>query len=95
MQIVIAERDDGRFTQRMHAPQHRERLRTAIDEIADEPEPVAVGGESDACQQGAELAVAALHVADREDATQCKTPGMASRKGAMGASNRRPSSATI
>ena len=72
--------------------------RTAIDEVADEPEPVARRVELQAVEEGVEFVRAALDVADRVDghrARQCSTPGMASRNGAIGASNCSPSSATM
>ena len=50
--------------QRLHLAQHGERRRAAVDEVAGEPQPVALGREADDLQQLAELRVAALDVAD-------------------------------
>ena len=65
MQIVIAENGDGRGAERLHVAQHGERIRAAVDEIADEPQAVARLGKADELEQLAELRVAALDVADR------------------------------
>ena len=65
MQVVIAEHGDGGIAERDHLAQHGERIRTAIDEIADQPQPVARRREADQRQQIAELGMAALDVADR------------------------------
>ena len=40
VQIMIAQHDDGALAQRPHEAKDLERLRAAIDQIADEPEPV-------------------------------------------------------
>ena len=45
MEIVVAEDGDGRVAERHHLAQHGERLRAAVDEIADEPQAVARCGE--------------------------------------------------
>ena len=65
VEIVVAEDGDGGIAQRLHFAQHRERLGAAVDEIADEPETVALRCEADEREQLAELRVAALDVADR------------------------------
>ena len=41
MQIVVAENGDGGGAERLHVAQHGERIRAAVDEIADEPQAVA------------------------------------------------------
>ena len=78
MQIVVAENGDGRRAERFHFAQYRERIRAAVDEIADQPQ--AIGGlrKSDELEQVAELGVAALDVADRVEAHWC-TVGAARR----------------
>ena len=65
MQIVIAEHHGGGIAQRADPAQHLERVGAAIHQIADQPEPVAVGGEFQAGEQRAQFRVAALHIADR------------------------------
>src|SRR5690606_30466150 len=52
------------IAERTHEAQHLERARSAIDEIADEPEAIALGRISAALEQRAQLVVAALNVAD-------------------------------
>ncbi len=64
MQVVIAESDGGGLAQRANPAQHAEGLRTAIDQIPDEPQSIAIRGEPDGAEQGAEFLIAALHVAD-------------------------------
>ena len=64
MQVVIAERHRRRIAEGANAAQHLERGGPAIDQIADEPEPVAIRGEFQRFEQGAELRIAALHIAD-------------------------------
>ena len=41
MEVVVAENGDRRVAERLHLAQHGERIRAAVDEIADEPQPVA------------------------------------------------------
>jgi hypothetical protein len=65
VQIVIAEHRRRRVAQRPHFAQHAERVRSPIDEIAGDPEPVVARREADQRQQLAEFGVAALDVADR------------------------------
>ena len=65
VQVVIAEHGDGGVAERVHLAQHGERIRAAIDEIADEPQPIARRREADQRQQLAELGMATLDVADR------------------------------
>ncbi len=65
MKIVVAEHDDRRVAQRFHATKHRERLRPAIHEVTDEPEPVGARIESQLIEKPRELVIASLDVADR------------------------------
>jgi hypothetical protein len=94
VQIVIAEHDDGVIPECTHLAQRRERPRPAVDEIADEPEPVTVGGELQPCEEGAQLLITTLQIADGI-AGHCRMPGIARRNGSIGASNCAPSSASI
>ena len=68
VQVVVAEHRDRGIAERHHVAQHRERIGTAIDEIADEPQPIARRREADQRQQLAELGMATLDVADRVSA---------------------------
>ena len=65
VEVVVAEHGDGGVAQRHHLAQHGERAGAAVDEIADEPQPVVARREADEVEQLAELRVAALDVADR------------------------------
>ena len=67
VQIVIAQQRHraARLDQRSHCAQGGERLRAAIDEVADEDQPARVGK---LCLQGFEAGEAALQVADRKGA---------------------------
>jgi len=65
VQIVIAERHRGGGVERTDPAQHAGRFRTAIHEVAHEPQLVAVGRVIQLIQQLAEFGIAALHVADR------------------------------
>ena len=65
MEIVIAENGGRRVAERFHFAQHGERLGPAVDEIADEPQPVAARGKRYELQKLTQLRVAALNVADR------------------------------
>jgi hypothetical protein len=64
---MIAEHGDGRRAEPLHEPQHVERARPAVHEVADEPELVPAGIEADAVDEAAQLVVTALHVADGVD----------------------------
>jgi hypothetical protein len=65
MQIVVAEHHDGALAQIAHEAQDRERRRTPVDEVADEPQPVAGALEPAELEQRLQLLQAALYVADR------------------------------
>ena len=64
MQIVIAEHGHRALAQAAHEAQRLERLRAAIDEIADEPQRVRRRIEAQRVEEPAQLVVAALNVAD-------------------------------
>ena len=64
VEVVVAEHAHGGVAQRHHLAQHRERSGAAIDEVADEPQPVLARREADQVEELAELGVAALDVAD-------------------------------
>ncbi len=79
MEIVVSEDGDCRIAERLHLAQHGERFGSAVDEVADEPEPVAAARrEADQLEQLAELRVAALDVADRVVAHWCTMTRLAS-----------------
>src|ERR1700674_2920633 len=101
---MITEHAHGVVAQAADQPQRLERLRSAVDQVADEPQPVAIAREADAREQLFEFVAAALYVADRPARhqtsdrarrAQCSIPGMARQNAGMGASNWAPSSAII
>ena len=65
VQVVIAEHHRHGVVERHQAAQRRERFGTAIDQVADQPQPVARGIESDPLEQRLERTVTTLQVADR------------------------------
>ena len=64
VEIVVAEHAGDGVAERHHVAQHRERPGAAVDEVADEPQPVARRREADEREELAEFRVAALDVAD-------------------------------
>jgi hypothetical protein len=64
VQVVIAEHRDRPRSKLAHEAQHLERFRTAVHQVADEPQPVGAG-EPDLAQQQLQLVEAPLHIADR------------------------------
>ena len=64
VQVVVAEQAGGAAFQRPQAPQHRQRCRPAVDEVAQQHEAVARGREAAGVEQPAQRLVAALHVPD-------------------------------
>src|SRR4051794_28138386 len=65
MQIMIAKHRDRARTQFFDEAQHGERLRTPVHEIADQPQTVAPGIESNFVEQPSQRRIAALDIADR------------------------------
>ena len=65
VQIVVAENHAGVVAECAHETQHAERIGPTVDEVADEPELVAVSRKSRRLQQVAQFVEAALEVADR------------------------------
>ena len=98
-QVVVAQHDDTVFAQRVHQAQRFQRLSAAVHQVAAEPQPVLRGVEADLLQQSLRGVVAALQVADGPDThapgPQCRVRGTDRVKGAMGASKRVPSSASM
>ena len=84
--VTVTEADPGTYTQQITAAHHRL--------VADEPQPIAISGEPRLLDECAQLVAAALDVADGMPA-HCRIPGIASRKGAIGASKCCPSASTI
>ena len=66
VQIVVAEDACDAAAEPHDAPEHGQRIRAAIDEIADEPETITRRAKRDLAQQCVEGRSAALNVADRE-----------------------------
>jgi hypothetical protein len=65
VEVVVAEHDHGALAQIAHEAQHGERRRPAVDEVADEPQPVPGAIEPREREQGSQFLEAALDVADR------------------------------
>ena len=65
VQVVVAEDGERRLAQPLHEAQALERLGSAVDEVAGEPEAIARGIEVDRVQQPCKGRVAPLQVADR------------------------------
>ena len=80
VQVVIAEHRHRGVAERHDLAQHAERVGSAIDEVADEPQPVLARRKADQLQQRAELGVAALDVADRVEAHGCASRGGLARR---------------
>ena len=64
VQIVVAEHADGGITQISDGPQHGQRIRSAIDQIADKPQPVGCRVELDFIQQTQQGRVTSLKIAN-------------------------------
>ena len=64
MQVVVPEHCARPVAEVGDEPQHVERTRAAVDEIAGEPEPIAAAIEVNLVQQRSQLGVASLHVPD-------------------------------
>src|ERR1700689_748226 len=64
MQVMIAQYAARVLTQAAHQTQHLQRFGSAIDQITDEPELIAVGAKADARNQFGEFSRAALHIAN-------------------------------
>ena len=62
---MIAEHDDRVVAKRANVAQHLERLRPAIDEIAYEPQLIAIRRELQPLDERAQLCIAALDIANR------------------------------
>src|SRR5690349_10613840 len=65
MQVVIAEHADRARAQSAYEAQSAQRIRTAIDKIADQPQSVVIGIESEALEELRERVKAALDIANR------------------------------
>jgi hypothetical protein len=64
VKIVIAEHADGGPPQAFEEPEHRQRIRTAVDQIADKPQPVGRGVELDLVKQTQQGSLTSLKVAN-------------------------------
>lgn len=71
MQIVIAENDGGAVAQIDDPAEDVQRIRSAINEVADEPQFVRTGIERNGIEQFPELPTASLNVADRIKRHEC------------------------
>jgi hypothetical protein len=61
---VVAEHDHRAIAEIAHEAQRRERSRTAVDQVADKPDPVACAIEPECRDERLQLVEAALDVAD-------------------------------
>jgi len=61
---MVAQHRDRAIAERAHPAQAAERVRAAIDQVADEPQPVPFGSEVQPLEQLLELVQAAVQVAD-------------------------------
>src|SRR5437867_10400668 len=64
MQVMVAQHGERSVAQRLHRAQYRQRIGTAVDQIADQPQSVARAIEGDQIEQLSELGVTALDIAD-------------------------------
>ena len=64
VEVVVSEHGHEVLAERARPPQHRERVRPAIHEIAHEPESIATGTKINAGEQSRERGKTPLHVAD-------------------------------
>jgi len=71
VQVVVAQQAGGGVAQCLHAPQHGQRPRAAVDQVAQQHQAVATGGKRQFVQQATQGRVAALHVADQ---VECHLP---------------------
>jgi len=65
VQVVVAEHAGHAAPEVHHAAQHAQRLRATIDEVANEPQPIARRAKRELAQQRVERRAAALDVTDR------------------------------
>ena len=64
MQIVVAEHGNGARAQAFDETQHRQRMRPAVYQVADQPQTVACRIERAFVEQAAQRRIATLHIAD-------------------------------
>ena len=64
VQVMIAQHDAHRIAQPPQQAQHAQRLRSSIDQVADQPQAVVRGVEGDALEQACKRRVTTLDVAD-------------------------------
>ncbi|MNY23893.1 hypothetical protein D3C86_1575770 [compost metagenome] len=95
VQVVIAEHAGHRFAHGKQEAQGFQRLRAAVDQIADQPQVVASRIEGHPIEQALERLQAALDVADGIQRHQCRAPGTARRNGWIGAAKPWPSPACM
>ena len=101
---MIAQYRDRRIAEALDEAQGAPRFRTAVHEIAGQPELVFPRIETNLVEKPAKRVITALQVADRVLSQlstpqirpgQCSTPGTASVNGGIGASKSAPSSASM
>lgn len=92
---MVTQYADQRFADVVQITQGFQRLWAAVDQIAHQPQPILCRVEVDVVEQALQGIKTTLQVADRVNRHQCSEPGTARRKGAITASKRLPSSASI
>src|SRR5690606_5270435 len=92
---MVAQHGGHRVANGIQEAQGFQRLRAAVDQVADQPQVVLGWIEVDPFQQAFQWLQATLHVTDGIQGHQCKAPGTARLKGVMIASKCWPSSASI
>ena len=65
MQVVVAEHGDRAVAQRLDQPQHLQRTRSAVHQVADQPQPVCRRIETGILQQPRQFGITTLHIAHR------------------------------
>src|SRR5512135_1873073 len=70
MQVVVAQHTNCALAQIPDEAEHFERLRSAVDEIAGEPQAISRGIESNFNQQPPQCSIATLDIADRVNGHQ-------------------------
>ncbi|MNP08923.1 hypothetical protein D3C76_1010100 [compost metagenome] len=95
VQVVVAEHAHQRFADAIEEAQGFQRLWAAVDQVAHQPQAIALRVERHLFEQALQGLKAALQVADSVGCHQCRAPGTARRKGAMMASKCLPSSDSI
>ena len=88
MQVMVAQHGERSVAQRLHRAQYRQRIGTAVDQIADQPQSVARAIEGDQIEQLSELGVTALDIADDVVAHGRSGSSRVAKRGSLNRSSR-------